>query len=403
MATLDHNLMDSRTAWRRLAVSLAACSVGCAGYWSYVVVLPAVQADFGVTRAEASMPYTMVMLGFAFGGVIAGKLSDRYGVFAPLVGGAALMALAFCLLGFSNSIVPFALAEGLLGLGASASFSPLMSDISHWFERRRGLAVSIVSSGNFVAGAIWPPIIQQVVEAAGWRAAHFGLGAVCLGLLIPLAFLLRAPPPSAASAKNPSKPLQGVIALQPGLLLILFCVAGFACCVAMSMPQVHLVAYCTDLGYGPAQGAQMLSIMLALGVMSRIISGVIADRLGGLVTLLIGSSAQGLALLLYMFFDGLASLYIISALFGFFQGGIIPMYAIMVREYFPAGKAGGHIGLIVMATLLGMAAGGGISGMIFDWTGSYRAAFFNGLVWNLVNLGVMALVIARRRPAHALA
>ena len=399
MPAATQSPIDSPAAWRRLFVSLAACSVGCAGYWSYVVVLPAVQADFGVTRAQASLPYTLVMLGFAFGGVAMGKLSDRHGVFAPLVGGAALMALAFCLLGLSGGIVTFALAQGLLGFGASASFSPLMSDISHWFERRRGLAVTIVSAGNFVAGALWPPIIQPVVEAVGWRAAHFGLAAMCLGLLLPLAFLLRAPPPEAAAAKQTAKSLQGSIALQPGLLLILICIAGFACCVAMSMPQVHLVAYCADLGYGPAQGARMLSIMLALGVASRIISGVIADRLGGLVTLLIGSSAQGLALLLYMFFDSLASLYVISALFGFFQGGIIPMYAIMVREYFPAGKAGGHIGLIVMATLLGMAAGGGLSGMIFDWTGSYRAAFFNGLLWNLLNLAVVAALLWRRRPA----
>ena len=147
----------------------------------------------------------------------------------------------------------------------------------------------------------------------------------------------------------------------------------------------------------------MLSLMLTLGIVSRVISGLVCDRLGGLMTLLIGSAAQGLALLLYMFFDGLTSLYLISALFGLFQGGIIPMYAIIVREYFPAGKAGAHIGLIIMATLLGMAVGGWFSGVIFDWTGSYRAAFFNGVLWNLVNLAVVALIIWRRRPAPALA
>ena len=391
--------IDSPAAWRRMFISLAIGSVGCAGFWSYVVALPAVQADFAVTRAQASLPYTLIMLGFAFGGIAMGWATDRFGVFSALAGGAVLMALAYGLAGVSTGIVSFALTQGLLGLGCSACFSPLMADISHWFERRRGLAVTIVSSGNYVAGTIWPPLIQYVIDAQGWRMAHFGLGLICLAAVAPMAFLLRAPPPAGAAAKTPPKPLQGVVALPSGVLLIMICVAGFACCMAMSMPQVHLVAYCADLGYGPAQGAQMLSIMLALGVVSRIISGFVCDRIGGLMTLLIGSGAQGVALLLYMFFDGLTSLYVISGIFGFFQGGIIPMYAVIVREYFPAGKAGAHIGLIIMATLLGMAMGGWFSGVIFDWTGSYRAAFFNGALWNLVNLAVVALIIWRRRPA----
>ncbi len=403
MTLLADNPIDSPAAWRRLIVSLAVGSVGCVGFWSYVVALPAVQADFGVTRAEASLPYTLIMIGFGFGGLFMGWVTDRFGVFSALVGGAAIMAIAYGLAGLSVGIVSFALAQLLLGVGCSACFSPLMADISHWFERRRGLAVTLVSSGNYVAGAVWPPVIQYVIETQGWRAAHFGLGLLCIAVVAPLAFLLRAAPPTGASAKTAPKPLQGIIAMPPGALLALICAAGFACCMAMAMPQVHLVAYCADLGYGPAQGAQMLSIMLALGIASRIISGFVCDRIGGLLTLLIGSAAQGLALVLYMFFDGLTSLYLISALFGLFQGGIIPMYAVIVREYFPAGKAGAHIGLIIMATLFGMALGGWSSGMVFDWTGSYRAAFFMGVLWNLVNLAVVAAIIWRRRPAPALA
>ena len=242
-----------------------------------------------------------------------------------------------------------------------------------------------------------------MIETSGWRAAHFGLGVLCIVVVLPLAFLLKTRPPAGATSKGAPKPLQGIIDIPPRALLTLIAVAGFACCMAMAMPQVHLVAYCADLGYGPAQGAQMLSLMLTLGIVSRVISGLVCDRIGGLMTLLIGSAAQGLALLLYMFFDGLTSLYLISALFGLFQGGIIPMYAIIVREYFPAGKAGANLGLIIMATLLGMAVGGWFSGVIFDWTGSYRAAFFNGVLWNLANLAVVALIIWRRRPAPVLA
>ena len=183
----------------------------------------------------------------------------------------------------------------------------------------------------------------------------------------------------------------------------LLCLAGVACCVAMAMPQVHIVAYCSDLGFGAARGAEMLSLMLACGIASRLASGAICDRIGGLRTLLLGSALQGVALLLFLPFDGLVSLYVISALFGLFQGGIVPSYAIIVREYFPPGEAGGRIGLVVMATLVGMALGGWVSGAIFDLTGSYRAAFVHGIAWNLVNLSIASWLLMRTRARTALA
>ena len=178
-------------------------------------------------------------------------------------------------------------------------------------------------------------------------------------------------------------------------LFALLCVAGVACCVAMSMPQVHIVAYCGDLGYGPARGAEMLSMMLGFGLFSRIAGGFIADRIGGVATLLISSSLQGVALFLYLLFDGLFSLYVISALFGLFQGSIVPMYAIIVREYFAPREAGTRLGVVLMATLAGMALGGWMSGWIFDLTGSYQAAFLNGLGWNLVNVSIMLWLLLR--------
>jgi MFS family permease len=183
--------------------------------------------------------------------------------------------------------------------------------------------------------------------------------------------------------------------------MILLCVAGLACCVAMAMPQVHIVAYCGDLGYGPARGAEMLSAMLGFGIVSRISSGLIADRLGAVPTLLIGSVLQGTALFLYLLFDGLVSLYIISALFGLFQGGIVPMYAIIVRQYFPPKEAGIRIGIVLMATLFGMALGGWMSGVIFDYTGSYWVAFLNGLIWNVLNMLIVVWLLLR--PSQKLA
>jgi MFS family permease len=252
-----------------------------------------------------------------------------------------------------------------------------------------------------LAGAIWPPIVQHFVETIGWRQAYIGLGVFCAVTLPLLSMLMRRRPPAAAAAP-PGAAHFGTPSSRPfGLSLNgaqgLLCIAGVACCVAMSMPQVHIVAYCTDLGFGAARGAQMLSLMLACGIVSRLISGAICDRIGGLRTLLLGSALQGLALVLFLPFDGLVSLYVISALFGLFQGGIVPSYAIIVREYFPPAEAGARVGTVLMCTLFGMALGGWMSGKVFDLTGSYHAAFVNGVAWNLLNLTIACTLLWRTR------
>ncbi len=390
------NEVESRAAWLRLTASMAVATIGGVGFWSAVVTIPAIQADFGITRAESALPYTATMIGFAVGGVGMGWLADRFGIVAPLALGAAMIAAGYALAGLSPTPGVLALDHGLLiGAGASAFLAPLMADISHWFVRRRALAVTLCSSGNYLAGAIWPPTLQAAIANHGWRAAHIGVGVFCLVALPGLIWMLRAKPPDlalrAAAALG-----EGRLGLSPRALLTLLSVAGVACCVAMAMPQAHLVAYCADLGYGPARGADMLSAMLALGIVSRVGSGALADRIGGLTTLLLGSFAQGVALFLYLWFDSLVSLYAISALFGLFQGGIVPMYTVIVREYFPAARAGACVGVVLSATLVGMALGGWLSGVVFDWTGSYRMAFLNGLLWNFLNLSIVSFLLARR-------
>ncbi|MDB5572163.1 MAG: major facilitator superfamily protein [Hyphomicrobiales bacterium] len=395
---------DARPAWTRLAVAVLIGTIGSIGMWSFVVALPAVQAGFGATRAEASLPYTLTMVGFAFGGVFMGRLADRFGILPPLLIGAACLGAGYVAGSLAPSLALYGLAQLVVGFGASASFAPIMADLSHWFVKRRGVAVAIASSGNYLAGAIWPPILQHAIAADGWRAAHLAMGAACLVALVPLSFLMRRRAPVEAGGGAAPVSRHGGMDLSQNALLALLVVAGVSCCVAMAMPQVHLVAYCADLGYGPARGAQMLSLMLGFGIVSRLISGFVADRIGGLRTLLAGSFLQGAALFLYVFFDGLTSLYVISALFGLFQGGIVPMYAVIVREFFPAAKAGGVLGVVVMATLVGMALGGWMAGLAFDLTGAYRMAFLNGLAWNLLNVGVCVFLLWRqggRRPAHA--
>lgn len=398
------DLADSPYAWIRLGVALLLSTLGGVGMWSVVVALPSMQAEFGVARGDASLPYTLTMIGFGVGSILLGRLADRFSIIAPVVIGTLALALGYAGAATAASLWQYTLAHGLIGIGSAATFAPLLAHMSLWFARRRGAAVGIFASGNYLAGTVWPPIVQHFIAVDGWRDTHLGIAIFVVATMLPLALLLRRPPPLEAVA------LPGAVARQshalgfsPSTLQTLLVIAAVSCCVAMSMPQVHLVAYCGDLGYGAARGAQMLSLMLGCGVVSRLTFGFICDRIGGLRTLLLGSTLQVLSLLLFLPFDGLVSLYVIAALFGLFQGGIIPSYAIIVREYFPESEAGVRVGIVITASLLGMALGGWISGAIFDLTGSYKAAFVNGILWNLVNVSIAAWLLRRAlvRPALA--
>ena len=401
MAGVARDGIESSYAWLRLAVSFALMTIGGAGMYSISVVLPRIQADFAADRGAASLPYTLTMIGFGVGGVMMGKLADRLGVMAPVVIGGLGLGVGFVSAGVAPNLMLFDVAQGLfIGLlGTSATFAPLVADTSKWFDRRRGIALAICMSGNYAAGAIWPPVMQYSIEHAGWRATYVGIGIFCAIAMPALALVLRRKPPrqpdeiaramSAVAAPDGTRPM----GLNPAVAQSLLCVAGVSCCVAMSMPQVHIVAYCSDLGFGAARGAQMLSLMLALGVVSRLVSGWISDRIGGLRTLLLGSILQGIALLLFLPYTGLVSLYVVSGLFGLFQGGIVPSYALIVRQHFSPAEAGARVGTVLMATLFGMALGGWLSGAVFDWTGSYRAAFINGIGWNLLNISIVSFLL----------
>jgi MFS family permease len=385
-----------------MLLSLAIATVAGVGGWAVVVVMPAVQAEFGIDRASASLPYTMMMAGFAFGTIVLGRMADRTGIVMPILIAGACLGAGFILAGLSPNLFAFSAAHGLLiGVGAGTGFAPLMADISHWFVKRRGFAVVSVAAGNYLAGTIWPLVIKTAMPGLGWRGVYLGIGVFVLCTMLPLALLLR-PKPSArtmAEAEAATDAARADLGMSPATLQILLTVAGFGCCMAMAMPQVHIVSYCADLGYGVARGAEMLALMLGLGIISRLASGVVSDRIGGTATLLIGSAMQGLALALYLFFDGLSSLYIISGIFGLFQGGIVPMYAVICREFLPPKEAGARIGMVVSATILGMAAGGYASGVIYDLTLSYRMAFLNGLLWNGVNLLVVGWLFWKRQEA----
>ena len=397
--------IESPYAWTRLWISLLIATIGGVGMWSVVVVLPAVQAEFGVARGGASIPYTATMMGFAAGSVFMGRLADRFGVVVPILLGGVMLCVGYVGAALSSSLWLFIVFQGIgIGfLGCSVVFGPLVADVSHWFDRRRGMAVGICASGNYLSGTVWPPIIQNLVEVIGWRHTYMAIGVVCLVTMLPLALLLRRPSPRGHGASTGAGGTLGKLPVSAGTLQTMLIIAGITCCLAMAMPQVHLVAYCGDLGYGVARGAEMLALMLGCGVVSRLASGWICDRIGGVRTLLLGSALQCLTLFFYLPFDGLMSLYVVSALFGLAQGGIVPSYAIIVREHLPAEEAGTRVGLVLMSTIVGMAAGGWLSGAIFDLTGSYQAAFINGIAWNLVNVGIALWLLSMRPRRLAIA
>lgn len=386
----------------RLFTSLTLMTIGGAGMYAIVVSLKPIAVEFGTGRGAASLPYTLTMIGYGMGGILMGRISDRIGVLWPALFGGCMLAAGFMLASHVQSLWQLCVVQGLMIglLGSSATFAPLVADTSHWFDKRRGIAVAVVISGNYLAGAIWPPLIQNVIDNDGWRGAYMELSLFCMIVMPVLALVLykRAPftatPESGSSGSASDRPL----GMAPNALQCAVCFAGIGCCVAMAVPQVHIIPYVTDLGFEAWHGANMLAIMLGCGVISRLVSGVISDRIGGLNTLILGSGLQMLVLILFLPFKGILALYLISALFGLSQGGIVPSYTIIVRTYFRAEDAGWRIGTALFFTLLGMAAGGWMAGAIYDLSahfsadgqGSYDWAFINAVAFNIANLFIAA-------------
>ena len=395
---------DTSYAWFRLAVTLVIAIFANTGMWAVITIMPALEAEFATSRATTSLPFTMNMIGFALGNLVIGRIIDKIGVTFSVMAAAIVSAAAFLLSTMTGDIYLLAGVHLFLGFGTAAGFGPLITDISHWFLKQRGIAVALIASGNYLAGGIWPLFLSDILAEDGWRAAYLMLAGITLVVILPLALLLQRKLPEAGhqiATQQVNENIQKT-RISPMRLQLLLCVAGVACCVAMSMPQVHIVSYCVGLGYGPAVGAEMLSLMLFGGVISRIGSGLIADRIGGIRTLLLGSFAQGVALVMYLPFDGMASLYVVSFVFGLSQGGIVPSYALVVREFLPPREAGARIGVVIMMTIIGMALGGWMSGWIYQVTGSYQAAFINGIAWNGLNLGIIVWILTRNRRAGLL-
>ena len=348
----------------RLFASLLLMAVAGSAMYAAILVLEPAAVEFGTGRGAGSMPYTLFMIGFALGGVMMGRLSDRFGIIAPALLASLCLPAGLLFAARATELWHFSVSLGILcGLfGMAATFAPVASDISHWFTARRGLAVGIVISGTYVAGAVWPPILQHLIDTHGWRGTFHGLGILTLFTMLPLSLLLYRPVLVDHEDEDGLTRRGGTRRRPLGLsgrsLQGLLCIAGVGCCVAMAMPQVHIVPLVIDLGFDAVHGARMLALMLGCGIVSRLVSGWISDRIGGLKALLIGSALQGLVIFAFLFADGLTALYVLAIVFGLSQGGIVPSYTMIIRALFPAGEAGWRIGTTMLFTVGGMGFGG---------------------------------------------
>jgi MFS family permease len=363
--------------------------------WAIVIIMPNIESEFQVSRSMLSIPYTFTMIGFAIGNVFLGRLVDRLGITKAILYAMIINLVGYIGAASFNSFFYLTFFHLFIGIGTAVSFGPLLADISLWFKKIRGIAVAIVASGNYISGAIFPILLGGVVNDYGWRFSYYILAGSSIFLIIPASFFLKRQLSDYFREEQEKQASIKAIGskFKPITLQVLLSIAAICCCVAMSMPQIHIVTMCVDLGYGSKVGAEMLSLMLLGGVVSRLVSGVIVDFIGGLRTLLIGSSLQCLGLFLYYPTSDMNSLYMVSLIFGLSQGGIVPSYAIIVREYMPPKEAGARVGIVIMASVIGMAFGGWVSGLIFDFTNSYQIAILNGIVWNFLNIAIVVMLI----------
>jgi MFS family permease len=395
--------VETRTSWVVAMVALTVLSVSYGAPLATVVALKPIAAEFGATRSAPALAVGLTFIGAGCGGIAMGWLAERIGVRAVVMFGGAMIGTGLTISsmgGLTQLYVSSFLLVGLLG--AAGMFAPLMTYVSRWFDRRRGTAIALISAGQYIAGALWPAAFQFGIDRIGWRHTMLAYAVFVVVVILPLAAIfLRRPPEDAALAGGiHAGPRAGepVLGLPPNLVLAALAFATFCCCVTMSMPMAHMVAFCSDIGIGPTQGAAMLSVLLGSAFFARQFWGWMADRVGGLRTILWASAAQAAAMAGFLVTQDEIGLFTISAVFGFGFGGLIPGYVLAVRELFPASEASWRIPTMMFPGSLGMAAGGWLAGVMYDRFAFYTPAFAVGVLFNLVNLAVIGALVLRHRP-----
>jgi MFS family permease len=403
-------LIDSRSAWIVAWAALAASSIGFAAPLAVVVAMKPITAELDSARSAVAGVVASSYIGSAFGGILAGWLAGRIGVRRIVLFGAAMMGIGVAIASFGGLIglyVGFGVLAGLLGV--SCVGSPLLTYVSLWFDKRRGSAVALISSGQALAGALFPPLLQWGVDALGWRSTMlvFALLIFVSVTILALAFLRpapAAPPARGATATADVTTRATTLGLPPNLLMVLLMVAVFCCCVPMAMPMNHVVAYCGDLGFASQTGAAMLSVLLGVAFLARQFWGWLADRVGGWQTLLYSALVQATGLVGYMATTDQTALFFVSAVFGIGLSGLLPSYVLVIRECYTVQESNWRVPTVMFAGFLGMAVGGWAPGWLFDQFASYGPAFHIGMAFNLANIAVLLFLVTRRHnPFRAVA
>jgi MFS family permease len=392
--------IETRTSWVVATVALFTLAFSFGAPWVAVVALKAIAADFGGSRETPALAGSLGWIGIGVGGIMMGRIAERVGVRWTVMFGAAMVCVGLAVSSLGKPwhlYIGHGLFIGLVGNGGINA--PLYVYVSKWFDRRRGSALALISSGVYIAGAMWPPIFERIVAAVGWRQTMWTYGLIEMAVIVPLAAIfLRSPPkvPFRHGGAFADPSAGKVLGWPPGLVYSMLCAAAFLCCVPMALPQGHLVAFCSDLGIAPSHGAAMLSVVLGCGFLSRQLWGAFSDRLGGLMTLAVCSACQAAALTAFTMTQDEIGLFTVAALFGLGFSGLVPAYVLTLRELFPVGDASWRVPTLLMFSGSGMAAGAWMGGALYDWFGYYAPAFVSAIGANIINLAIVAVLLLRQ-------
>jgi MFS family permease len=393
--------IETRRSWIVAVTAVAVYGVSYGAPMITVVGLKTIAAEFGGGRSVPALAYSVAWLGASVGGILMGRLAERIGIRWVVSGGAVMIGLGLvvCATGGATALV---IGHGVfMGLLGNACINaPLYIYIARWFDRRRGTALALISSGQYVAGAVWPPLFEHTIASYGWRHTMLIYAVFEIAAILPMVWLIFTTAPEIAEpapVAGRSRRAERVIGLRPNVALGILCGAGLLCCTPMALPQGHLIAYCSDLGIPASQGAAMLSVVLGCAFISRQFWGVLSDRIGGLKTILVGSVCQVTALIGFLFTQNEVGLFLVAGWFGLGFSGIIPAYVLAIRDLFPASEATWRIPTVLMFTGSGMAFGGWFAGFIYDRFGTYAAAFAIGIAINFAHIAVVGGMVVRQK------
>jgi MFS family permease len=397
--------VETRASWVVASVALAILGMSFGAAWITTVALKDIASEVGGARSVPALAGALAWLGSGIGGILMSRIAERIGTRSTVIFGSLMIGVGLTISTFGPPW-PLWIGHGLfIGLiGLAGINAPLYIYVSRWFDRRRGSALALISSGTYIAGAIWPPIFQEVIANYGWRQAMLWYALAEIVVVVPLATIYLRPPPEVAppatvSGAGPGK--ARVLGWPPNLVFAMMCAAGVLCCIPMAMPQGHLVAFCSDLGIARSMGALMLSVLLGTAFISRQIWGVISDRIGGLATIMIGSAWQAASMTAFLSTQNETGLFTVAAVFGLGFSGIIPAYVLAVRELFPASEAAWRIPTFLLFSGSGMALGAWLAGLLYDHFGYYAPAFAFGIGANILNLLIISVLVGRKRQQLA--